>query len=174
VRRQSAIVGRAFPPDVQFPREREFAPGEHPAVRSPVTENTHDLSSARELSSRTQLRSKGSNPRTAEISTCRSAGSILWSRSGEADLERPLPLSGRGLISLTAFWMIARRAQERAHSLKTGLPTDRVLPQTGDEALLSPPMIGPVSRKRKQVEAVYVFAKDPAEIIGGCVLPRLW
>ena len=59
--------------------------------------------------------------------------------------------------------MITRRAQERAHSLKTGLPPT-ASSRPGDERLLSPSVVRR-EQKREQVEAVHVFDKDSAEII---------
>jgi hypothetical protein len=84
-----------------------------------------------------------------------------------AELERLFSSIGRGLIALTAFMMITRRAQERAHSLKTGLPlTASSRPETKHCSAFSR---SAVQQKREQVEAVHVLVKDLAEIVAACV-----
>ena len=62
-------------------------------------------------------RSKGRSPRTALISA--RSDKISPPLFIVAEFHNLSPPSGRGLTIRSAFWMIALRAQERAHSLKT-------------------------------------------------------
>src|SRR5271155_3200357 len=68
-------------------------------------------------------RSKTANRNTASISKCPLGSLEYWSTSEKIALDRAeLDWLGRGFTSRIAFWMMARFAQERAHSRKTGVP----------------------------------------------------
>ena len=68
-------------------------------------------------------RSKSSRFNTASNAKCPSRALHSSSMSEKlASDKRELKWIGRGFVSRIAFWIIARFAQERAHSRKTGFP----------------------------------------------------
>ena len=97
------VAGPAFPPGIQFPRKRECAPGGPPAVGNPLGENTRDQNSARERLSHTQCARMVPNEGLPK--SLRAAPPVVFGNRYPAKQVSNVhfPLSGRGLISLTAF-----------------------------------------------------------------------